>query len=334
MPRLRRVDPASPGWTRRRRGRGFAYLDADGTALPGPDAQRCRDLVIPPAWTDVWICPYPNGHIQAVGTDEAGRRQYLYHPAWRAQQDRLKFDNVLEFGRSLPAARQVVRSHLALPGMPYERALATAFRILDRGGIRIGSEDYTESNGSYGLATLRRDQASTRAGLIRLRFTGKSGKDHEIVIDDDELLPCIRTLLRRRGGGEELLAYKAGRTWQDVTSAGINSYLCDVGVRGTAKDFRTWQAGLHALAGLSDGDGSRAAVARAMQDAADHLGNTPTIARSSYVDPRLVQAYLDGEQLPRVQGEDLQAWEDALLQVLSRQDWPDRTRSGPLTLTT
>lgn len=317
MPRLRRVDPTSPGWTRRRRGRGFVYLDAEGARLADADIARCKDLVIPPAWTDVWICPHPNGHIQALGTDDAGRRQYLYHPAWREQRDREKFDRVLDFGRSLPLARQQVAQHLTLPGMPRERALAAAFRILDRGGIRIGSEDYADANGSYGLATLRRDHVSTRGGRVHLCFTGKSGKDQEVLIDDPELLPCVRSLLRRRGGGDELLAYRVGRSWQDVVSPDINAYLTEIGVQGTAKDFRTWQAGLRALARLSGADGSSKAVAEAIRDAAEHLGNTPAIARTSYVDPRLVEAYLEGEVLPRAKGEELQAWEPALLEALS-----------------
>jgi DNA topoisomerase IB len=201
--------------------------------------------------------------------------------------------------------------------MPFERALAAAFRILDRGGIRIGSEDYADSNGSYGLATLRRDHVSTRGGQVHLCFTGKSGKEHEVVINDEELLPCTRTLLRRRGGGEELLAYRTKAGWRDVVSADINAYLTEVGVAGTAKDFRTWQAGLRALARLAGADGSKQAVAEAIRDAAEHLGNTPAIARSSYVDPRLVEAYLEGEVLPRAKGEDLEAWEPALLELLA-----------------
>jgi DNA topoisomerase IB len=272
--------------------------------------------VIPPAWSDVWICPYPNGHIQAVGTDDAGRRQYLYHPAWRERRDREKFDRVLEFGRSLPAARELAGEHLTLPGMPRERALAVAFRMLDRGGIRIGSEGYADSNGSFGLATLRRDHVSTRGGVVRLCFTGKSGKDHDVVLEDPELLSPVRTLLRRRAGGEELLAYRDGKQWCDVTSADINAYLAEVGVDGTAKDFRTWQAGLLALSRLSQADGDRSAVKQAIEEAAEHLGNTPTIARNSYVDPRLVEAYLDGDELPAVEGADLEQWEPALLEVL------------------
>lgn len=313
MPRLRRVDPTSPGWTRRRRGRGFAFLDCEGRRLDAQSAARCRELVIPPAWTDVWICPHPTGHIQAVGTDDAGRRQYLYHPVWREQRDREKFERVLDFGRSLPAARTVVAEHLALPGLPYERALAVAFVMLDLGGIRIGSEDYADSNGSFGLATLRRDHVSTRGAVVRLRFTGKSGKDHDVVLDDPALVTAVRSLLRRRGGGQELLAYREGRQWRDVTSGDINAYLTSVGVAGTAKDFRTWQAGLRALSHLSHADGSKTAVKHAIAEAAEHLGNTPAIAKSSYVDPRLVQAYLDGEELPQAEGADL---EEALLELL------------------
>lgn len=316
MPRLRRVDPATAGWTRRKRGRGFQYLDVDRGALTAEQVARCRELVIPPAWTSVWICPHANGHIQAVGVDDAGRRQYIYHPAWRERRDREKFDRVLEFGRSLPAARRVVAEHLSADGMPFERALAVAFRILDGGGIRMGTEDYAESNGSFGLATLRRDHATTRGGQVRLRFIGKSGKEHDVVLDDPELLIAVRTLLRRRGGDAELLAYRQDDQWRDVSSSDINGYLASVGVRGTAKDFRTWQAGLLALSRLSGADGGKAAVKKAIAEAADHLGNTPAIARSSYVDPRLVTAYLRGEDLPVVEGDDLEQWEPALLELL------------------
>jgi DNA topoisomerase IB len=319
MPRLRRADPAKPGWTRRRCGRGFAYLDQHGERLDASQTQRCRDLVIPPAWTDVWICPWPNGHIQAVGTDEAGRRQYLYHPDWRAARDREKFDHIVEFGLSLPAARTIVEQHLQLPGMPFERALATGFRLLDLGGLRVGSEDYAQDNGSYGLATLRCDHVSTRGGTVRLRFTGKSGKEHDVVLDDAQLLAAVRDLRVRRRC-EELLAYKSGRRWCDVTSQDVNRYLSDVGVVGTAKDFRTWQAGLRALASLSAADpqaSGQRAVRQAIEDVAEHLGNTPAIARSSYVDPRLVEAFLDGHDLPEVASESLENWEPALLELLS-----------------
>jgi DNA topoisomerase IB len=267
----------------------------------------------------VWICPWPNGHIQAVGTDEAGRRQYLYHPDWRAARDREKFDHIVEFGLSLPAARTIVEQHLQLPGMPFERALATGFRLLDLGGLRVGSEDYAQDNGSYGLATLRCDHVSTRGGRVRLRFTGKSGKEHDVILDDPQLLAAVRDLRVRRRC-EELLAYKSGRRWCDVSSQDVNQYLSDVGVVGTAKDFRTWQAGLRALASLSAADpqeSGQQAVRQAIEDVAEHLGNTPAIARSSYVDPRVVEAFLDGNDLPEVASESLENWEPALLELLS-----------------
>jgi DNA topoisomerase-1 len=313
VPRLRRSDPTTAGWTRVRRGRGFSYQDQSGHRLSASDAQRCKDLAIPPAWVEVWICPWDNGHIQALGTDDAGRRQYLYHPQWREERDREKFDRVLEFGRSLPEARRVAARDLARSGMPRERALAVAFRILDLRGLRIGSEDYS----SFGLATLRRDHVNTRAGRVHLSFPGKAGKGQDIVIDDPDLLPAVRHLLRRRARGAELLAWRDRQGWHDVSSQDINDYLAEIGVRGTAKDFRTWQAGLRTLASLSAADGSPSrAVTEAIRDAAEHLGNTPAIARSSYVDPRVVQAYLDGEDLPALDTDQLQKWESALLALL------------------
>ncbi|MDQ2624069.1 MAG: DNA topoisomerase IB, partial [Actinomycetota bacterium] len=157
--RLRRSDPDKPGWTRRRAGRGFVYLDADGARLPDDDIDRIKELVIPPAWRDVWICPFPNGHIQALGTDDAGRRQYLYHPQWRARQDKLKHDHVLDVGRRLPTARERVRTDLQRAGLPRERVLALAFALLDVAYLRIGNESYARDNGSYGLSTLRRKHA-------------------------------------------------------------------------------------------------------------------------------------------------------------------------------
>ena len=170
MARLRRSDPSKPGWTRRRSGTGFSYRDTDGTVLTGSDRGRCQALAIPPAWTDVWICPWPNGHVQAVGTDAAGRRQYLYHPQWREKQDRVKFERMAAFGEALPAARAQVARHLALPGMPRERALAAGFRLMDRAGLRVGGEAYARQNGSVGVATLRREHASTSQGHVHVRF--------------------------------------------------------------------------------------------------------------------------------------------------------------------
>jgi DNA topoisomerase IB len=300
--RLRRADPNRPGWTRRRAGRGWTYRDATGARLTGADAQRCRDLVIPPAWTDVWICPWANGHLQVVGTDGAGRRQYLYHPEWRRWRDEQKFERVLAFGRALPAAREQVAEHLALPGMPRERALATGFRLMDRAGLRVGGEAYAEANGTVGVATLRRDHVRTRGASVRLRFRGKGGRDHDLTVVDAELGAAVRVQLSRRSGGPELLAWRDGRTWRDITSAELNAYVRDVtGCESSAKDFRTWQGAVRALAALATDEGpkpTKRAVAAAMREVSDHLGNTPTVARASYVHPIIVERYLRGEPLP------------------------------------
>jgi DNA topoisomerase IB len=302
--RLRRSDPAQPGWTRRRSGRGFTYLDENGRRLADDQRERCAALAIPPAWAQVWICPWPHGHLQAVGTDDAGRRQYLYHPAWRERRDREKFDRVLAFGRSLPAARDQVSRELARAGMPRAKALAVAFRLLDLAGLRVGGESYAESSGAVGVATLRRDHVRTRGDRVLLRFTGKSGVQHDLELVDPVLADAVRTLRRRRAAGEELLAWREGRAWRDITSTDVNAYVAEVtGTGATAKDFRTWQGTVRALAALADqpapdSDGERRrAVAAAMRAAAEHLGNTPAVARSAYVDPRVVETFLDGEPL-------------------------------------
>src|SRR5215218_9641514 len=241
MARLRTVSPSQPGITRRRQGRGFVYLD-NGRRVDDPvTIARIRQLVIPPAWQDVWICRYANGHIQAVGSDDKGRRQYLYHPVWREQRDRAKHDRVLEVAARLPRARQHVERDLALPGMPRSRALATAFRLLDLGFFRIGGEAYAEQNNSYGLATIQKQHVSIEGDNVVFDYVAKSGQERYIALADDLVRQAVRDLLRRRGGGPELLAYRDGKTWRDVTSADINTYIKEkVGEDVSAKDFRTW----------------------------------------------------------------------------------------------
>ncbi|CAA9357277.1 MAG: DNA topoisomerase IB (poxvirus type) [uncultured Nocardioidaceae bacterium] len=302
MPRLRTVSPNDVGWTRQRAGRGFAYLDIDGRRLDGEHRERCKQLVIPPAWRDVWICPHPTGHIQAVGTDDAGRRQYLYHPLWRRLRDQAKHDRVLEVADELPSARKVVAEHIVLPGMPRERVLATAFRLLDLGFFRVGGESYTEQNGSFGLATLRKEHVRISRGVVVFEFTAKSSKEQHVEITDPDVRSVLTTLRRRRDGGEELLAYRAGRTWVDVSSDDVNGYVktligCDV----SAKDFRTWHGTVMAAIALAERSDSadnktarKRAVAAAMREVADGLGNTPTVARASYVDPRVIDLFEDG----------------------------------------
>jgi len=332
MVRLRRVSPNSPGWTRRRHGRGLVYRDAEGEPLDPAQIQGVKELVIPPAWMDVWICPVPNGHIQVVGVDAAGRRQYIYHPAWRVQRDRLKFDRVSEIARKLPAARKAVMLHLALDQMPLERAAAAAVRLLDLGYFRIGSDVYADEHGSFGLTTLEKRHVRLRSGRLVFTFTGKSGVTHTVEIDDGEVMTALE-VMRRRRGGERLLAYKAGRSWADIDASRVNAYLKElVGDELTAKDFRTWHATVIAAAALAaspeSGDtpaSRKRAVRAAVVEVSEYLGNTPTIARSSYIDPRVIDLYEDGVTIAsavrrgyRTPGERQAAVERAVLRLLSQ----------------
>jgi DNA topoisomerase I len=301
--RLRTVSPASRGWTRRRAGKGFVYVDSDGMRLPDEAVARIKGLVIPPAWQDVWICPVENGHIQATGTDTAGRKQYLYHPDWRAQRDAEKFDRVLEVATRLPRARAAVLEHITLDGMPLERAAATAVRLLDLGYFRIGSDVYTDENGSFGLTTLERRHVTRTGGRLLFCFVGKSGKEHRIEIDDPLSVAAVQRMRRRRDGGDRLLAYQRSRRWMPLDAALVNDYLRETtGAEITAKDFRTWHATVlaaEALAGSEESGATKTSRARAVRSAmvevSEYLGNTPTIARASYVDPRVVDRYESGE---------------------------------------
>ncbi|MBV9292013.1 MAG: DNA topoisomerase IB [Frankiales bacterium] len=301
--RLRRVDCAEPGIKRVRRGRGFAYVDANGNRVTDPETlQRIGELVIPPAWQDVWICPLPNGHIQATGTDVAGRRHYRYHDAWRNARDRAKHERMLDFAARLPEARQRMLTDLQRDDIDRPRILAAAARLLDLGFFRIGSEEYAEKNESYGLATLRRDHVTCSGDVITFNYRAKSGKQRVQSVGDPQLCSLVRTLRRRRGGGEELLAYRTVDGWADVKSHDINAYLREItGGDFTAKDFRTWHATVLcavALAVSADAPTSESArkraVARAVQEVSHYLGNTPTVCRASYIDPRVIDRYNDG----------------------------------------
>ncbi|MGI8521873.1 MAG: DNA topoisomerase IB [Nocardioides sp.] len=306
MARLRRSSPDDPGWTRRRAGKGFVYLDETGSRLPQDDAQRVRDLVIPPAWEDVWVCPWPNGHLQAVGTDDAGRRQYLYHPAWREQRDAAKHLRMLDFGRVLSKAREQVLVDLGTEGMSQDRACAVAVRLLDLGYFRIGNDVYADQNGSFGLTTLQRQHVRKQGSDLVFCFIGKSGVEHRIEIDDPPTVEAVELMRKRRGpADEELLAWKDGRRWRDLDSAQVNDYLRRAtGQDATAKDFRTWHATVlaaEALATTEEPGDSKASRKRAevtaMKEVAEFLGNTPALARSSYVDPRVVDGYEEGRTI-------------------------------------
>ncbi|MEU8662732.1 DNA topoisomerase IB [Actinoplanes philippinensis] len=305
--RLRRSDLRRPGLSRRRAGKGFAYLDADGGPLRDAGAvERIKGLVIPPAWKDVWISPDPRGHIQAVGVDAAGRRQYLYHPQWREQQDRAKFDHALEVAERLPEVRDRLSADLTGRGLTRDRVLAAIVRLLDMGMFRVGGEESAarEEDPTYGLSTLRPDHLRGSGGCVLLEFRGKSGIEHAATVGDGEVCAVLRDLKRRRRGEDRLFAYwdPARRRWQEIRADTINEYLRDItGEQMTAKDFRTWHGTVRAATALAEAGPQptatkrKKAVAHAMREVADLLGNTPTVARNSYVDPRVVQAYTEGE---------------------------------------
>jgi DNA topoisomerase IB len=299
---LRRVSPDSRGYTRRGRGRGFEYIDPDGRRVEDErEVERIRALVIPPAWKDVWICRDPRGHLQAVGTDAAGRRQYLYHEAWRRRRDRAKYRRMESFAAALPTLRAQVDRDLRRRGLPRDRVLACAVRLLDRGPFRIGSEAYA-SRGSFGLATIRKDHVSVGRNVARFDFVGESGVRHSFEVTDRQILPVLRQLRRHGGESQELLAYRNGEgRWCDVRSEDVNQYLQEaLGEEHSAKDFRTWRATVLAAALLSGSDGPnpKRTVARVVREVAEHMGNTPAVCRSAYIDPRVLDRFLDaGESL-------------------------------------
>jgi DNA topoisomerase-1 len=300
MVRLRRTSPSSPGWTRVRHGRGFRYLDENGLPLAPEQVERCKLLVIPPAWTAVWICTVENGHLQAVGTDDAGRRQYIYHPGWRARRDIEKFQRMEGFAASLLKHRASSRRALNGDDLGFERVAATAFSLLDLGMFRIGSDRYVEENGSFGLTTLEKQHVSPAGQGLSFAYAAKSGQQVDVTIKDDRVKIVIDMLRRRRGGGDRLLAYQEGRTWKNLDASDLNDYIKGLlGEDYSAKDFRTWRGTSIAALSLASADVStvtkrKRSVAAAMRDVSEHLGNTPAIAKASYVDPRIVDQFQVG----------------------------------------
>ena len=287
-----------------RAGRGFRYTTDEGDPVDDATRERIVALVIPPAWTDVWIAPYPNGHIQATGVDAAGRRQYLYHPAWREQKDGIKYERALDLAATLPAARRGVTIDLRRDDLSRERVLAGAFRMLDTGSLRVGSERYAAEHGSFGLSTLLCAHASVTAeGVVELKFPAKSGQEWESDIRDDDLAVLVRRL-KRRGPQARLLAWRNERGWHPLTAEEINDDVRRrTGGDFSAKDFRTLHGTAAAAVSLarSGPRDTTAARTRAIRDAivaaSDELNNTPAIARGSYVDPRLLDAYEGGRTI-------------------------------------
>jgi DNA topoisomerase-1 len=303
--RLRRSDCTVQGIARLGAGRGFTYRDADGERIDEEETlARIRELAIPPAWKEVWICPDPLGHLQATGIDAAGRKQYLYHERWQQRQAERKFETVREFAAALPRLRRAVTADLRRQGMPRERALACAVRLLDLGFFRVGGEVYAEENESFGLATVRREHVRLEGNEVVFDFPAKSGQRRVQSIRDPAARRAIEAMRRRRSGPEDLLAWRRGREWRDVRSDDVNAYIQDkIGEEFSAKDFRTWHGTVLAaveLAGEPEPT-SEAAAKRSVRAAVDRvseaLGNTPAVCRRSYIDPRVIERFREGETI-------------------------------------
>ena len=300
--RLRRSDCSGQGIKRQRRGRGFSFADAAGTRIEDEETlERIRALAIPPAWEEVWICPDPLGHIQATGYDEAGRKQYLYHDRWQRRAAARKFESMREFAAALPRLRRTVRRDLELEGVPRERALACAVRLLDLGFFRIGGEEYAETNESFGVATVRREHVSFADREVVFDFPAKSGQRRVQSIRDPAVRGALEAMRRRRSGPEDLLVFKQDGAWRDVRSGDVNDYIQGrIGEEFSAKDFRTWHGTVLAAVELaaqpppSTQRGTKAAIAAAVKAVAELLGNTPAVCRSSYIDPRVLDRFRDG----------------------------------------
>lgn len=298
---LRWSTDAQPGITRRRAGRGWSYRDAEGRPVGDRDTlSRIRSLAIPPAWTDVWICPDGNGHLQATGRDARGRKQHRYHPAYRTRREHAKYDRMLAFAELLPRIRERVDADLARPGLPREKVLGAVVRLLELTLIRVGNEEYARLNRSFGLTTLRDRHARVEGSRIRFRFTGKSGVRHEVSLRDRRLSRVVGRC--QDLPGQDLFQYldEDGEV-RDIRSEDVNAYLREIaGSDVTAKDFRTWAGTVlayRALRALQPGDSereSRRNVVEAIRRTAETLGNSPAVARRSYVHPQVLEAYLDG----------------------------------------
>lgn len=317
---LRYVTDARPGIRRRKSGKGFTYTRSDGSTLRESEVlRRIKSLAIPPAWTDVWICPFADGHVQATGRDAKGRKQYRYHPGFREVRESTKYEHVVAFAEALPTIRAKVRDHMALRGLPREKVLATVVHLLETTLIRVGNDDYARHNNSYGLTTLKTRHAAVDGNEVRFRFTGKSGKHWSLRVRDRRIAKIIRAC--QELPGQELLQYldDEGRP-QDVTSSDVNAYLKEItGKDITAKDFRTWAGTVLAAMALNEVKSfDSAAEAKrnlraAIENVAARLGNTPTICRKCYVHPDVLTSYLDGKLILEIK----QAVENELRDALS-----------------
>jgi DNA topoisomerase-1 len=302
--RLRYVTDQTPGIRRRKSGKGFVYLTPDGKIIRDTDEiRRFRSLAIPPAWRDVWICPLAHGHLQATGRDAKGRKQHRYHPRWRDARDETKYDRMLEFGKLLPAIRRKVAQDLRLPGLPREKVLATVVRLLETSMIRVGNQEYTRQNNSFGLATLRSRHVNVSGSSIRFEFRGKSGVQHAVDLDDRRLAKIIKQC--RDLPGYELFQYIGDDgEHHAIDSADVNDYLRQVaGEEFSSKDFRTWAGTVLAARALGEfHNGDKKArlkknILQAIEAVAKRLGNTKAVCRKCYIHPAVIDAYTDGSLL-------------------------------------
>jgi DNA topoisomerase-1 len=306
---LRYVSDEQPGLRRKKAGKGFAYV-ADGRTVEDPATlDRIRKLAIPPAYTDVWICPYPNGHLQATGRDAKGRKQYRYHPAFREVRESTKYEKMLDFAQALPALRARIAEHMAMRGLPRAKVLATVVHLLETTLIRVGNEDYAKQNRSYGLTTLRDPHVTVRGQELRFQFKGKSGKTWRLQVRDRRVAKIVKAC--QELPGQDLFQYideDGGQ--QAVTSADVNAYLREITGRDiTAKDFRTWAGTVLAALALREVETfdsqakAKKNIRSAIDSVASRLGNTPTICRKCYVHPEVFTSYLEGQLLLEVRDE-------------------------------
>jgi DNA topoisomerase-1 len=299
---LRYVSDTAPGIARRRRGKGFEYLDSDGKRIRDKETlARIRSLAIPPAWKDVWICPRANGHLQATGRDAKGRKQSRYHPRWREVRDETKYERMKLFGEALPKIRERVEKDLSLPDLPREKILATIVRLLETTFIRVGNVEYAKENHSYGLTTLRNKHVDVEGSTVRFKFQGKSGKHHVIDLNDRRLARIVKRCLDLPG--YELFQYvDDDGTAHSVDSSDVNEYLRSITEQPfTAKDFRTWAGTVLACLTLSEFEifdsatQAKKNVIAAIKNVAEQLGNTPAVCRKCYIHPTVLDCYMCGE---------------------------------------
>ncbi len=316
---LRYVSDATPGIRRKRAGKHFSYIEPDGKPIHDEEQlKRIRLLGIPPAWTNVWICRNPRGHIQATGRDAKGRKQYRYHPKWREIRDETKYDRMQAFGKALPLIRERVEHDLRLHGLSREKVLATVVRLLDTTSIRIGNEEYARDNGSFGLTTLRDNHVEVEGTNVAFHFRGKSGKEHTIDVKDRQLAKIIKRC-QALPGHELFQYYDEHGQLHTIESEDVNTYLQQITAQEfTAKDFRTWAGTVTVTCALQDlgkyetQTQAKKNVVHAIESASKHLGNTPAICRKSYIHPEIIDAYLNGSLLKALKQDDEQAVIEAL----------------------